>query len=224
MKAKEPDFLPHIQRAKFAISIFPLTGLLIIPIVLYTATNKLPCTVIGLIGPAIGAASVKLGIRFSKEVLFAIIAASLNLINLFLICWLAGPASPSFLIGVAVIGGPTMIFTNLRYLFIIILVALTMVASGSYLAGKSSLDIAIALIILLSYSIILVRLLQFTLIQGREVMAANKKVEAQNKIIEQKNKDILDSIRYAKRIQTSLMPTDKYIGRILSNKDKSTES
>jgi hypothetical protein len=30
-------------------------------------------------------------------------------------------------------------------------------------------------------------------------------------IIEQKNKDILDSIAYARRIQHSLMPTEKYI-------------
>ena len=42
--------------------------------------------------------------------------------------------------------------------------------------------------------------------------------------LEEKNKDILDSIRYAKRIQTSLLPTEKYIDRILSKNDKCTEA
>ena len=50
-----------------------------------------------------------------------------------------------------------------------------------------------------------------------------KQIIAQkNKELEEKNKDILDSIRYAKRIQISLLPTEKYIERILNDKDKST--
>jgi len=35
-------------------------------------------------------------------------------------------------------------------------------------------------------------------------------------IIEEKNKDILDSIRYAKRIQNSLLPTEVYIENALN--------
>ena len=35
----------------------------------------------------------------------------------------------------------------------------------------------------------------------------------QKLIIEDKNKEILDSIHYAKRIQNSLLPTEKYIDR-----------
>ena len=38
------------------------------------------------------------------------------------------------------------------------------------------------------------------------------------RLTEEKNKEILDSIRYAKRIQTSLLPTDMYIKKILNNK------
>ena len=48
-------------------------------------------------------------------------------------------------------------------------------------------------------------------------------IEEKNKEVEEKNKDILDSIRYAKRIQTSLLPTEKYIDRILNNENRSTE-
>jgi tetratricopeptide (TPR) repeat protein len=50
---------------------------------------------------------------------------------------------------------------------------------------------------------------------NRLLEAQNAEINHQKDIIEEKNKDILDSIRYAKRIQNSLLPTDKYISRHL---------
>lgn len=47
---------------------------------------------------------------------------------------------------------------------------------------------------------------------------ARQTITKQKEIITQKNNDITASIRYAKRIQTSLMPTEKYIVRILNKK------
>jgi PAS domain S-box-containing protein len=52
----------------------------------------------------------------------------------------------------------------------------------------------------------------------RERLKYEKEIREINTELTQKNKDILDSIRYAKRIQESLMPTEKYIERILKNK------
>lgn len=43
---------------------------------------------------------------------------------------------------------------------------------------------------------------------NRQKKAANEQLETKNAIIEEKNKDILDSIRYAKRIQSSILPPD----------------
>lgn len=40
-------------------------------------------------------------------------------------------------------------------------------------------------------------------------------LEEQKNLVMEQNKDILDSIRYAKRIQDSLLPNEKFIGRIL---------
>lgn len=56
-----------------------------------------------------------------------------------------------------------------------------------------------------------------------EVRKQKEIIEAKSKEVEEKNKDILDSIRYAKRIQTSLLPTEKFIDRILKKKDKKNE-
>ncbi|MBP7807914.1 MAG: hypothetical protein KA163_01345 [Bacteroidia bacterium] len=50
---------------------------------------------------------------------------------------------------------------------------------------------------------------------------ANKIITAQKHLVEEKQKEILDSIQYAKRIQQSLMPTEKYIERNVNKlKDK----
>jgi hypothetical protein len=53
------------------------------------------------------------------------------------------------------------------------------------------------------------------------ITAQKEELDKKNQLIEEKNKDILDSIRYARRIQTSLLPTEKYIWRILNKENKS---
>ncbi len=55
------------------------------------------------------------------------------------------------------------------------------------------------------------------------VIKSLKTTKEQKKIIEEKQKDILDSIRYAKRIQNSLLPNRKYIDKHL-NRLKSEKS
>lgn len=44
---------------------------------------------------------------------------------------------------------------------------------------------------------------------------ANRLISEQKRLVEEKQKEIMDSIRYAKRIQSSLMPTEKYIEKNL---------
>lgn len=54
--------------------------------------------------------------------------------------------------------------------------------------------------------------------QKKEILEKHNKIEAQNRVIEEKQKEIIDSIRYARRIQNSLLPTEKYIKKIFDNK------
>ncbi|MBK7669575.1 MAG: tetratricopeptide repeat protein [Sphingobacteriaceae bacterium] len=51
-----------------------------------------------------------------------------------------------------------------------------------------------------------------------ELANKNHEISHQKHLIEEKQKEVLDSIRYAKRIQTSLLPTEKYIERIFKDK------
>lgn len=45
------------------------------------------------------------------------------------------------------------------------------------------------------------------------IATAKKSITEQKQIIEEKQKEIIDSINYAKRIQNSLLPTEKYIDK-----------
>jgi hypothetical protein len=52
----------------------------------------------------------------------------------------------------------------------------------------------------------------------KKVKERTLELQEQKELVEEKNKDILDSIRYAKRIQDSLLPSEKYLERNLGKK------
>ncbi len=56
--------------------------------------------------------------------------------------------------------------------------------------------------------------------QKQDVEKAKETIEHQKKEVDEKQKDILDSIRYAKRIQQSLMAPEKQIGKTLTRLKK----
>jgi hypothetical protein len=55
----------------------------------------------------------------------------------------------------------------------------------------------------------------------KEFVKARQKAESQlaerKKMVEEKQEEILDSIRYAQRIQRSLLPSEKFIQRIIKS-------
>ncbi|MBN8697311.1 MAG: tetratricopeptide repeat protein [Bacteroidetes bacterium] len=55
---------------------------------------------------------------------------------------------------------------------------------------------------------------------NEKLAATNEEIQKQKDIIEQKQKEIIDSIHYSKRIQQSLLPTEKYIEKVLNNRKK----
>jgi len=79
-----------------------------------------------------------------------------------------------------------------------------------------------------SAGLFLVLMLVVFIFRGyRQKQRANKLLESKNaiiytqkKLVEEKQKETLDSIHYAKRIQQSLLPTEKYIQRKLNELNK----
>ena len=57
-----------------------------------------------------------------------------------------------------------------------------------------------------------------------DVVQEKNRVLEKNLIIEGKQKEIIDSITYARRIQNSLMPTEKYIDSQLKRLKKDDEN
>jgi len=51
----------------------------------------------------------------------------------------------------------------------------------------------------------------------RQIRFANASLHQQKKIVEEKNTEILDSINYAKRIQSAILPTNKIINSLLAD-------
>jgi hypothetical protein len=59
---------------------------------------------------------------------------------------------------------------------------------------------------------------RFKITQRQKVIIEQQKVLVDNAFahLEEKNREVMDSIHYAKRIQTALMPNEKYIERKLN--------
>jgi tetratricopeptide (TPR) repeat protein len=66
----------------------------------------------------------------------------------------------------------------------------------------------------------------FSLVQKKKansaLMLKNEQINSQHHLLEEKQKEILDSIHYAKRIQQSLMPTEKYFTKNLTKFKKNS--
>ena len=60
----------------------------------------------------------------------------------------------------------------------------------------------------------------FMLNRFRVTQKQKEIIESQKEIVEEKQREVLDSIRYAKRIQLSLLPTEKYIIKSLKRLNK----
>lgn len=67
-------------------------------------------------------------------------------------------------------------------------------------------------------AMILITVLSFRAYKAK--IRANAEIAKQKEKVEEKQKEIMDSIHYAKRIQHSLLPTEKYIARRLQGKGK----
>ncbi len=83
---------------------------------------------------------------------------------------------------------------------------------------KNVLIIVVVLIIVLA--IVLFRAFMNKQKANKLLESSNAEIQHQKDIIEEKNKSITDSIYYAKRIQTTLLPSEKYISKSMEKLNK----
>jgi hypothetical protein len=76
------------------------------------------------------------------------------------------------------------------------------------------------IICLISGFVVLAMMLFLIFRQYKEKKKVNKQLAHKNEIIEEKQKEILDSIKYARRIQSALITSEKYIYKNLNKLHK----
>jgi len=77
-------------------------------------------------------------------------------------------------------------------------------------------SVVIGLFMMFAIVLVVVRSLRINQKKNRIIQMQKEIVEKQRDIVEEKQKEILDSIRYAKRIQTALITSEKYISSSLN--------
>lgn len=92
-------------------------------------------------------------------------------------------------------------------------------------AEKTKQQIVIALVsfvllLVVVFAIIVLRSLSITKRQKIVIEKQKKQVEHQKHLVEEKQKEIIDSINYARRIQMSILPNEKYVERNLNKQER----
>ncbi|MBK7667302.1 MAG: tetratricopeptide repeat protein [Sphingobacteriaceae bacterium] len=85
--------------------------------------------------------------------------------------------------------------------------------------AKEKSKFQLIIIEFIAAGLLIVIILAFVIFKNlRKTSKQKKLIEEQKHLVDEKQKEILDSIHYAKRIQQSLLPTEKFIERILNKK------
>jgi len=80
--------------------------------------------------------------------------------------------------------------------------------------------ISIVLLLVGVFAVFIFRSLKTTQKQKKIIQEQKSAVEHQKHLVEEKQKEIIDSINYARRIQMSILPNEKYIERSLNKKER----
>jgi tetratricopeptide (TPR) repeat protein len=81
-------------------------------------------------------------------------------------------------------------------------------------------SVSLGLFLVLILAVVIFRSLQTNKKKNEIITLQKMEVEEQKHVVEEKQKEILDSIKYAKRIQNALLPSDKYFSKHVGSKNK----
>jgi hypothetical protein len=173
----------------------------------YTSIHPLITFILYISFPLLAIISMKTMERIKKQYPFIIFCAISPLI-LTALCYYSGSASPGWLTTFPLITITLLLLDNLILKLVYLFLYIIGLAIASLLIKKQVSDIFFIVLAIGIYSAVLERCLNYFQMQ-------QTRIEAQKRLIEEKNKEVMDSIHYAKRIQTSLLPTEKYIDKTI---------
>ena len=168
----------------------------------YTSVNPRITVPATLMAPVIGIGLSKYGAKKNKSMRWYI--AIINGLLVFFICCLAGKNSPVFIIGITNILFVSIYFQKTTEKVVNFLFSFSLLIGGSLLSEMQGSLIIEGALLLALYAFVLNQTLLFVAMQSKEI-------QHQKEIIEEKHKEVMDSIHYAKRIQSALITSEKSI-------------
>jgi hypothetical protein len=192
------DFLPKV---------LPILDLIFIIWVAICSPAPWITTPIHILQPLLGLASIKLFKDKGRPGFYAIgivTSIPIALINL----W-GSPDCPTWLACILFIVGGMMMAITLTDQFVVLTIGFVSTIVPLLLNSNSINFIVTVCVTLLSVWFLMERCVKFMEMQ-------KQLIGKQKKEVEEKQKEIIDSIRYARRIQHSLLPTEKYLDKQLN--------
>lgn len=196
------DYLPKV---------LPVLDVVFIIWVAITSPDRWITTPIHIMLPIVGFTSIKL---FRDKGQFGVYAIGiLTSIPIFFLNLWGSPDCPTWLGGIAFLVGGMMMAKNLLDQIVVISMGLCSTVIPLFINLNSVNFIITVCLTLCSVWFLIGCFTKFTEMQ-------KKLIEEQKRIVEDKQKGIIDSIRYARRIQRSLLPTEKYLDKQLNQLNK----
>lgn len=179
----------------------------LVSILTYTSIHPLITFFLYISFPVLAIITMKIIEKTGKPFPF-IIFCSISPILLSCLCYFSGLSSPGWLTAFPLITITLFLLDSRILKFVYILLYLTALIASCIIIKMEVSQLVFIIVAICIYSAVFARCLNYFQMQ-------QMRIEAQKKLIEEKNKEVMDSIRYARRIQTSLLPTEKYINKTI---------
>ena len=193
---------------KFVTSTLIVVDVCLVTTLTITSLHPLITFILYMSFPVVAIIVMKTMEKINKSYPF-IIFCSFSPLLLGALCYYSGLPSPGWLTALPLITITLLLLDSLIVKIIFFLMYITSMTVAYLLIKMNPSELLFIFLGIAIYTAVLERCLNYFHIQ-------QMRIEAQKKLIEEKNKEVIDSIHYAKRIQTSLLPTDKYIEKTIT--------
>jgi len=209
------DFVTREQRIQFISRIIPLVDFAFVLLISLKSEHQLAVFALGVINPMLTVFLFNSGFRSRFEEQFNLVAVVSNTITIFLIGLIAGPTAPVYLLGITFVGACTMIFVDFCLVIPVVVGMIISIVSAMWVTDRPISDMMMVTSILGCFTLLMSKIVHFTMFHGQVVVEANNRIIAQKHQIEERNRDITDSLNYAYRIQRAELPTKASIFKAL---------
>ncbi len=203
---RSTQWITEINRV--LLPILGIASFCVVGLVFFMSENRYITTLINLCIPLFGLVGLFLSKKYGKPYIYSVFI--LNSILIFLLILFGGPNCPGWMMYFTLITMSFLFLPSKFYKWGLLALIVVLNTVGLWLIGSPIYEILSISISLLIVGTLLERSFEFLFLQ-------QTKIEKQKKFIEEKQQETEDSIRYAKRLQMALLPSDEKMRHYLLN-------